>query len=73
MSGSLLSLRDRLLEERALVELALKNPGVVVIPLTLTADSGIDGQLDDIVDLSYAEPKGTFRCRSFCSSIMRLF
>lgn len=64
MSGSLLSLRDRLLEERARVELALKNPGAVVIPLALTAGSGINGHLDEIVELPSAEPKGTFARRS---------
>lgn len=42
------------------MELALRNPGAVVIPLALTAASGINGHMDDIVDVPSTEVKGTW-------------
>lgn len=62
MSGSLLSLRDRLLEERARIELALSNPSAVVISQALLESSSSNGRLDDIVELPSSEPKGMFLC-----------
>lgn len=60
MSGSLLSLRDRLLEERARIELALKNPSAILASQALNDFSSVNGRLDEIIELPPPEPKGMF-------------
>lgn len=58
MSSALQGIRERLLDERARIEHALKNPSSVVLPTSFLRGGALSGRVDEIVDVPAVETKG---------------
>ena len=61
MSASLQNLRDRINDERARIERALKNPGAVMIPKSASEPTTPLKLSSEVIDVPRQEPKSTTR------------